>query len=302
LTREAAGTVRCSSISLAHEEPLIGTASDVRRWLLLEQPGPWGYDATSANRMSRSVAGPIRERTAELGIRLILLRRAAGARTAHGAHCFFAYTGPRRTWLRHAYLEDLTDVLDVDLTPMLGGRPPAAGEPETDPLFLVCTNGSRDPCCAERGRPIARALAPVFGDRVWECSHIGGDRFAGNVVCFPQGVYFGRVAPEEAVALCRRFREGVLDLERFRGVSRYGFAVQAAEILLRRRERIVGVDELLLTGARRRGDVLAVEFAASSGSTFSIRVEIARAPTARRLTCHGTEIVHPPSYEELADR
>ena len=29
--------------------------------------------------------------------------------------------------------------------------------------------------------------------------HVGGDRFAGNLVCLPEGLYFGRVGPEETL-------------------------------------------------------------------------------------------------------
>ena len=31
--------------------------------------------------------------------------------------------------------------------------------PEADPVLAVCTHGRHDACCAERGRPLARALA-----------------------------------------------------------------------------------------------------------------------------------------------
>ena len=33
---------------------------------------------------------------------------------------------------------------------------------------------------------------------MWQSSHIGGDRFAGNVVFLPEGLYYGRVEPAEA--------------------------------------------------------------------------------------------------------
>ena len=72
-------------------------------------------------------------------------------------------------------------------------------------LILVCTNGRHDQCCANRGRPLVRALRETrWADQLWECSHIGGDRFAANVVVLPDSIYFGRVEPESAVPLLER--------------------------------------------------------------------------------------------------
>ncbi|MDP9392751.1 MAG: hypothetical protein M3Q27_00150 [Actinomycetota bacterium] len=53
-------------------------------------------------------------------------------------------------------------------------------------------------CCAVSGRPLAAALTAAYGDRVWECTHLGGDRFAGNVAVLPHGYLYGRVSPAAA--------------------------------------------------------------------------------------------------------
>ena len=41
-------------------------------------------------------------------------------------------------------------------------------------MVLVCTHGTRDACCAVRGRPIVAALARALPEQVWECTHLGG--------------------------------------------------------------------------------------------------------------------------------
>ena len=53
-------------------------------------------------------------------------------------------------------------------------------------MWLVCTNGKRDACCARDGLPVARALAALRPDEAWECSHLGGHRFAANVALAPR--------------------------------------------------------------------------------------------------------------------
>ena len=82
----------------------------------------------------------------------------------------------------------------------LSGLDPLApgGAPTTRPTFLVCTHGRRDACCAGRGWPVAVSLTERFPEQTWQCSHVGGDRFAGNVVILPHGLYYGRVTPENA--------------------------------------------------------------------------------------------------------
>ncbi|MGH3368507.1 MAG: hypothetical protein ACRDPR_00760, partial [Nocardioidaceae bacterium] len=76
---------RCSVASLGRAEPSAGTASTVRAFLLLEEPGPWGVDAVRDSRLPR----PVKQRLAELGsrhrIRPLLLRRGGGARRGDGA-------------------------------------------------------------------------------------------------------------------------------------------------------------------------------------------------------------------------
>ncbi|HEV3013664.1 MAG TPA: sucrase ferredoxin, partial [Actinomycetota bacterium] len=46
----------CATLSRALEEPLYGTASRVRGWVLLEQPGPWGREAVTESRLDRDLA------------------------------------------------------------------------------------------------------------------------------------------------------------------------------------------------------------------------------------------------------
>ena len=40
---------------------------------------------------------------------------------------------------------------------------------------------------------MAAALERLRPGRVWECSHVGGDRFAANVLVLPHGLLYGRV-------------------------------------------------------------------------------------------------------------
>ena len=45
---------------------------------------------------------------------------------------------------------------------------------------------------------MAAALAAAHPEETWEVSHIGGDRFAGNLLVLPHGLYYGRLDPAAA--------------------------------------------------------------------------------------------------------
>ena len=84
-------------------------------------------------------------------------------------------------------------------------------------MALVCTHGRHDLCCALRGRPVAAALADLPGWDVWECSHLGGDRFAPNILLLPDGDLFGGLDPQSAVRTVTTYADGRVCLEHHRG-------------------------------------------------------------------------------------
>ncbi|MGH2556507.1 MAG: sucrase ferredoxin [Actinomycetota bacterium] len=279
---------------------MIGTASTVANWVLLELPGPWGYKAVLESRLPVAVAKALWRRARDLGLRIILLRRPGRRETGQGL-CYLVHTGPDRPWMESLNLAAPQDLLDVDLASMAAGRPPRAGQEEPGPLLLACTNGRRDPCCAELGRPVAASLVSSFGDAVWECSHIGGDRFAGNLVCFPHGVYYGRVGPEEAPAVARAYAEGRLSLDHYRGRSCYPFDVQAAEYFVRRRQDLTEIDGVALVQRVDEGEGRVRVTFLAGGRSVAVIVLSRPADQSRPLTCHSELPSRPNVYELLEE-
>ncbi|GAA0996342.1 hypothetical protein GCM10009563_16790 [Subtercola frigoramans] len=111
----------------------------------------------------------------------------------------------------------------------------SAGILSTDPIFCVCTHAKHDQCCAVRGRPVALALSAEYPEATWECSHLGGDRFAGTMVVFPEGLYFGRADDVASTLIVRDYLDGRVDEAHFRGRSSLSHPVQAAQHYARRR-------------------------------------------------------------------
>jgi hypothetical protein len=286
---------RCSDAATEREEPLYGTASFVRRWLLIEQPGSWGPDALIHSRMPARVATELRRRAREAGIRIVLIRR--GVRfSSQQRQCYFVRTDDRGLYQSHLAVKRVDELLDIDLSPLSQGAAVAGAEERRDALFLICTHGRHDPCCSRHGNKVSRIACAQAGLDVWECSHIGGDRFAANLVCFPHGVYYGRVGVDNVVALMDGYARGSLALDHYRGRSCYPFAVQAAEYFVRHQTAATGVDEVSLVEVGRAADSVTAEFTVAGRFHADVEVAVA-AGGAHRLTCGSTRPELIPRYD-----
>lgn len=285
---------RCSAASLDRAEPIAGSASTVRRFLLVECPGPWGREAVRDSRLPAEVAAWLRIAAREHGIRVLLIRRP-GRRSEPGVAVFAASVQPRAVWMERAHFDTPEEVCDLDAAALGAGQ--SLGLTRTvEPLFLVCTHGRHDACCAEKGRPVAAALAVAEPDATWEVSHIGGDRFAGNVLVLPDGLYYGRLDPEAAARMAQKHRAGALDLSHLRGRSSYPFDVQAAEVQLRDRLQTYGRDELTWVSRDREGELSVVVFEVTGRGRWRIVVRQGQARSTQ-LTCGAVVESAAPTFD-----
>jgi hypothetical protein len=165
----------------------------------------------------------------------------------------------------------------------------------TEPLFLACTHGKHDPCCARYGRPLFEALSEqVDAQSVWQSTHVGGDRFAGNLVCLPHGVYYGRVGRDDVPALVDEYLDGRISLAHYRGRSCWPFAVQAAERRIRAEEGLIAIDDLSLSRVEQVGDRWLVGFETRAGQR-EIEVAVEHGELTQ-LTCNSDAARRPPRY------
>jgi hypothetical protein len=286
-TRPESTKPLCAETSLAHDESLHATASRVDTWILIEYRGLWAHDAVDGSTLSRELKEYLVSERLRLPRSRILFIRRTDRRSADGLAVFVARSTARERELRGLVLERHDDLIGLDLA--------TAGEPVGHPLFLVCTHGKHDRCCARFGRPLYDAVSEQVDEGwAWQSSHVGGDRFAGNLVVLADGVYYGRVAPGEAwpvveAALARR-----VHLPLYRGRACYGFAAQAAEIAVREETALLGIDDVRVRSvAPDDGRWLAVVVAAGTSYEVAVRVEEG-APT--HLTCSTRRLSRPKRY------
>jgi hypothetical protein len=285
----------CAEHSLEIGEPVYATASQVRRWILVEQPGPWGIDAVVSSAMPIDVATRLRAVARAAGARLLLIRRHGRSEPLRRT-CFAVVSTADVRRVEQMEFTDPAELLSVDWSPLRFGEP-VGGAPVEAPLYLVCTNGRHDACCARFGRPVAEALSASLGEQVWESSHFGGDRFAASVVCLPDGIYYGRMSAVDAVRLMQLHAQGRIDLAHYRGRSFQPFVAQAAEHFVRFKLGLVAIDEVVANQVDDLGGGLfSVAVQTSAGASLRATVACSTAEDAQQLTCRSTSEEQPPRY------
>ena len=212
----------CSELSRTQGEPMLGTAEPVDIWLLLEYKPAWKSRAVEDNGLEDETNRWLEDslkRCAERGLKarpqfirrpdfdidtttlFIARNNALGRIEASGYHA-----------IREV------DVLTSDLIPV------------RENVYFVCTNGQRDLCCARYGLPTFARLQELVGARVWQTTHLGGHRFAPNVLALPQGILYGRVDVDVVDAFVTTIESGDVSRSHVRGRSAFPPEAQFAEM------------------------------------------------------------------------
>jgi hypothetical protein len=281
----AAATFRCSDAARDRDDDLHATAPPAARQLLVEMSGPWGRTALTESRLEHYVAGRLAEAADHAGVRVILVRRPGRPERpehpADGEPATRAWalvdTRPGHRGVRWGSWSDPHALMDIDLR---GPVPPSGPQR----VALVCAHARHDICCAVRGRPVAAALAAETDWDVWESSHLGGDRFAANVLLLPSGELYGRLDPAAAVAAVRRFDAGRHTLPNWRGTCGRPPVEQAA---LHQAAVALGDD--------RRDAVRVLAVTERPGDRWSVQLShVDATATERRFELHLRAVLAPP--------
>jgi hypothetical protein len=199
-----------------------------------------------------------------------------------------------RPWLAEGRFDDLQD---LDLRSLVDGVVPESCILVSEPVFLVCTHAKRNACCARIGLPLARFLAQELhreglteghaerlteghaeGPReghseVWETTHVGGDRYAANLVCLPHGLYYGSMSQAAAIAAANAYRSGKVVLDRFRGRAGLPEPSQAAEHFVRSHTGDLSVGGVAVESSRSDGDATVCIVQQGGSARFRVMVE-----------------------------
>jgi Sucrase/ferredoxin-like len=295
----ASSALRCSVAARLRGDPMVGTAPPQTRVLLVHQPGAWGPRGLTESRCDPDVARRIDAAAASGGMRLQAIRRPGKHEPgipAGGYEVGIADTtsSPARiTWWRVDDLAEIAGELEA-------GWPRLAPVAiETDPVYLVCAHGKHDACCALLGRPVAQALQRLRPGRVWETTHLGGDRFAPNLLVLPTGELYGRVPDDIALEMTRSADAGEVIPQLMRGRIGLAPVAQAALVFAHQQLGDVRRDAFSVTSVRRLDDhyAKATVVTPSGDAIVTIETEIRE---GAQLTCRGPENVRAREYRGVA--
>lgn len=278
----------CSELSRQTAEERYGTASVGDVWVLIEYPHEWKAKALEESALPPAVKQHLDRLVKQIPrARVLFIKQERGPKERRTL--FVVRTRETAPFVAKFHLAAYEQLMEMDIAAVAAGR--AAGERVTsEPLFLICTHGRRDKCCAKFGYALYKSLRADVGHRLWQSSHVGGDRFAANLVCFPHGLFYAHVTAEDGRMIVGEYERGRLILDGYRGRSCYGYAVQAAEFFIRRESGIEGLGALRFHGRERLGEnIWRVRFdAPATGSTHEARLTARLSDFESYITCHAS--------------
>ena len=303
----------CSELSRDVAERSFGTASIGDVWLLVEYREAWGAHVLHDSALSPEVKRHLNKfcklvpRSRVLFIKQERLRQDA-------LSCFVVRCRERAPSIVKFTLSGYDELLKIDAVAIAAGDSLAGGERTDAPLYLVCTHGKRDKCCAKFGYTLYKSLRAggeggTAREHVWQSSHVGGDRFAANLVCFPHGIFYAHVTPEAGRLMVAEYERGRrLVLAGYRGRTCYAYPVQAAEFFIRSETGINAIGELRYRRHERTGEKswLVKFFEAGAGKIHEARVAARTSEFHNYITCNSTgeqQVVQYvlESYRAVAD-
>ena len=177
--------MRCSALAEELREPVTGTVDQRRRLLLIEDRSAWGAEAV------RDQLGPDDADLAKrLGMRVLLVRRREGDPTDDVVRRVMLID----TVTREMAVRFVAGIGEVSVQEAASEPVAEFGPPFTAPMFLVCTNGKRDACCALRGRALVNALAVAHGEQIYlqRCTGCHDSAPASLAACSTAAIWSGR--------------------------------------------------------------------------------------------------------------
>lgn len=258
---------------------MLGTAFPAARLLLVEEPLAWGPEGLRTSRFDRELALALEARCRTETVRVQAIRRPGRHPDRTLRRWALVDTRGERGTVRWGAFGEDAELLDL---PLDG----SVGELDPRPLYLVCTHGKHDPCCAQRGRPVIVALDALAPGRVWQASHLGGCRFAPTVLVLPRGVMYGRVPPASAPDLVAAADAHEVIVPLLRGRIGMPPAVQAAVGFAQEQLGLTGDDDVSPTSIRQIDWGTVIVGVSTRRGAFEITVRRERVD-ATGLTCRA---------------
>ena len=291
----------CSTTSQTVSEPLFGTAPRTDYWILVEYNRPPGAKAVQESTLPENIKAFLTESAGALPNSRLLLIKQQPTQSDGSIHLFLGRSSDHDPALYRFTFGSYEDILSVPIVSILTSSSDEEESRRIPSMYLVCTNGKRDICCARWGIPVYNAFQQFPGVNVWQASHVGGHRFAPNVITLPDGIYYGRVSPEDVSEIIRTDQNKEIDLKHYRGRACYPAPAQAAEYFLRRESGQLRINYYSMISINEgEANTWVIDFRIQqSGNLYTVIVETYTAEYYIFESCAKPDLLVAPEHFRL---
>ena len=283
----------CALQSQETEQEIFGTAvAETTVWFFLEYAQPWTPKAVDDNNLPQSVQQWLQSHLAATAqSRLVFIKKSS--QTPSPIHFYVGIGCEAEQQLYRFQVENYEALLDIDVAGLLADPAAFESHQSAETLYLVCTNGKRDRCCSKFGLPVFTAMNQIEGASVWQCTHLGGHRYAPVVGVYPAGLYYRVLQPEDGERLVAATIAGDLVLHDYRGRTCYAGVVQAADYFLRQQTGQLEINRYRLQDQAVTAGVWRVTFAEQDSAAIHT-IDLKKELTAPLLASCGVKVKTKP--------
>jgi hypothetical protein len=284
----------CSLTSIKSDENIFATASYFTKLLLVEYNSPWSENPLISNLLPEEVNNFLLQFKKKSNSNRVLFIK--NKKKANQQINIFAINNLQDLpYTNHFILKDYNQLLEFSEQDLFFIK----GEKTlSDLIYLVCTNGKKDKCCSKFGVPIFKQLSQTTSN-VWECTHVGGDRFAPNVVVLPYCIFYGALSIEDLPTLVELTKDQKVLLSKYRGRSCNSLIEQAAEYFLRTQQNNLNIlDYKIMNCKEIVPKYFEVEIKnTKTGELKLTKIKEGKELIKRRLTCNSAKEEFPLTYQ-----
>ena len=285
----------CCEQTEQHQIPLYGSAPHYHYLLLVEIDEPFAKDALPGSSIPDEVKTHLQNQADLMGNAKVLLIR--NKQSEKGKIRYFAVNNAIGIPIVYSNTVEHYENLLFDWFSLMQ----QTFTPYTKPLYLVCTNGKRDKCCAKFGLPIYENLySQLPPDSVWECSHFGGHRLAPTLITLPNNLCYGNLSLPDLPLLIAATEQQQVWLPKLRGRCAYTTAVQAADYFLRQQQSFASSKEIQLLGSHQNmvdANIHQTKFLhLPTQQIFEVKLRAAKSDYAVYGSCNKPEKKHIELY------
>lgn len=276
----------CSTASRYFREVLAGTAANYKGFIMVEHASPFPKKSTDGLLNQAWLKG-LDKLATKKSCKLLLIRN----KETDYKTCRIIYVD----CVKQKYFVIISPISEAHTIDVERYILDPATVWEANPFFIVCTNGKKDKCCAKFGFPVFKFFENIhlpFSYNAWECTHIGGDRFAANAALMPYGIYYGRIGVEDVHEIIKQTAFGRVHYPNYRGLCRLSFFEQAVECYLREYLHNYNIDFVInITSKTHTGNVFTVNVVVNNKDSYEVALkkEIIDYPHLLTCTSHKKE-------------